>query len=149
MECDPWQSFNKLLKHNESTPIVNLNAMLQQYLVTRSCSVCVQGDLNAQLLNTQLRHYGHLFIAWLFPEISEVVKRGGLSTRICFVSDFVLYRSYSLSSMIPTQKEIKTARGYNVQRPNYTDAYLCLCLYSSNDLLFSYFNLFSLNQKLA
>lgn len=68
MKCDPWQSVDKLLKHNESTSIVRLNAMPQQYLVTRSCPVCVQRDLNVQLLDTQLRHYGLLFIAWLFPQ---------------------------------------------------------------------------------
>lgn len=125
MKCDPWQLVDKLLKHNESTTIVHLNAVLQQYLVSSSCSVCVQLDLDAQLLDTQLRHCGHLFIAWLFP--GKI--RGGLSTRIYFIGCFLLYKLHSWSSIMPTQKEVGTAMRDKVQRPNSTEAYLLLSVF--------------------
>lgn len=42
---------------------------------------------------------------------------------------FLLYKLHSWSSMMPTQKEVGTAMEDKVQRPNCTEAYLCLSVF--------------------
>lgn len=151
MKCDPWQSIDKLLKRNESRSIVWLNAMPRQYPMTRRYSVCVHPHTGCPTARNSAEILQPFIYSLAFSrkDLRWLKKKVSLSTRICFMRDFVLYKSRLRSSMMSTQEAEGTALWYKVQRPNHPEAFLSLCSHSPHVLVSFCFYLFSCNQKLA